>query len=1523
MRSPEIHGRDQDTANFTGVCGTGNSWKRGNAPVDLAVQAGGVARHFPVFCCQSSPAFHGLGPSPTSCGSLQAIQALNQTSFDVTFRTLRDRKLYAGKLAQLDCVDVRVYGSAESIITASRIPDEFDDNYVRNYLSRFGQGQAFRQKWQQTVQSCPQARRLVFFSYVGQVRTCIKCYQEGHEAANCTVRFCNKCQTVGHIASDCTNDIVCNNCNKEGHTARRCPTSYANKLQLENKWTKGPEAVVDKSTCSSGGVPAQVEQTESETVAQDSPMSQGQDPDEQDNSEEESADSSEEDTEEKMELILTPSPGNESESTQPKTEAQSKTSRRKNRRRNKVRGKNNEPPNQNNEIEQAVTHELMAKETGVKKTTISETTGTSSDEKDSEFTGMEVGKMTAKRPAASTRSDDEECHISHVEETALWEREWGGQALWSLGTPNARGVGILLSPSLDLNVVKKFCDEDGRVVCVVLSNGTRSLRICNVYAPNEAAERSDFYRSLSNFLSNADPTILCGDFNCIESLSLDKRGGNPNRSSGGAKVLRHLCDNHNLHDPWRQLNPDARVYTWRSGDNSVACRLDRFYVSKSLPNHSHTFLPAYFTDHDCVKIEVLPTIKKKSSLWKCNVSILKNQEVQTDFITSYKDWQTLKPGFPSLRSWWDDVKQRTRSLFIKHSCKIAKEKRDDRYQLNNRLGDLTNQLNAGNVSPATLRQYQRINPSVKLGRLKKFKLTDVDSDSPLFVDALGDQGSVIGPAEFTVNRCQDPPMQTLNTSQRKMLSLNWHCLKHKVPWYDQELNTSRKERSAASNGRKKNISAVRDLAGQVVHEDDEISNVYKEFYAELFTEEPVDPVASDQLCSNLDNTLSTEEVQLLETPLSSDELFNSVHSMAINKCPGSDGLPKEFYITFWHLMGDDLPMVFNEVFDAGELSPSQKFGVVTLLPKKGDELDPKNKRPISLLNTDYKILTKVLNNRLQSVVSSVLHPDQTCGVPGRSIQCNLRLIRDIVVYANNNNIDCAIVSLDQAKAFDRVNISFLHKTLTKMGFGPSFRKWVSILYHDIASSVLVNGSLSSPFALSRGVRQGCPLSPLLYAISLEPFAATVRKDPDMCGVKLPGGYEAKMSLYADDNSAFPTSDKTIVRLFDLVDLYNRGSGSRLNLDKCEGLWLGKWRHRPDSPVNIQWTSGSIRLLGGTFGNIDMPVTNWREGKRKFVETLQVWGTRSLSFTGRVTVANALAAAKLWYIASVFIPPDSVIKEIETALFHFFWDKRREMVSRNTIYLPPEKGGWGLTNIAKKAKCLYSRPFSDILSQASPSKQWDTGCTTRSLYNDLLMKDAHVPTVCLNKRSVPWSLSFQSVQHPLLENRLKDTAWLVAHHALKTNALLYSKWRFIRSGTCPRNNCNGFETMDHVMWSCNEVLLTWTWVEGFIRRWVLSDFRINRHMVIFGIVPTTWPKCKKDVIIYIIAVTRKRIWSSRCEALFDKTFVTHVEIVPYIKECLRSRLKLDFVRLGEAAFLAQWCSSVRWAKVVGGKLRLRF
>ncbi|XP_066299473.1 uncharacterized protein [Branchiostoma lanceolatum] len=313
--------------------------------------------------------------------SLQAVQALNQTAFDVTFRTLHERKLYAGKLAQLDSIDVRVYGSSETIVTASRIPDEFDDNYVRTWLSRYGQVLVSKMV---TYRDKPTIRngnrqykmvlkpgvnipsswrmadgRLVFFRYVGQVRTCLKCHQEGHEVANCTVSFCNKCQTVGHIAADCTNAIVCNNCHKEGHIARRCPTSYSNKLQLGNTWTRGPEPEAGGSNPPAAGpvqptptapqVPAAGPVQPTPTAPQaltDQSTPEGESLDsssqvsyDQDSSGAEDAEFSDaqEPQEEGRELFLaaTPSSGNQSEGTQSPEGDQRKSSRRSRRRANK------------------------------------------------------------------------------------------------------------------------------------------------------------------------------------------------------------------------------------------------------------------------------------------------------------------------------------------------------------------------------------------------------------------------------------------------------------------------------------------------------------------------------------------------------------------------------------------------------------------------------------------------------------------------------------------------------------------------------------------------------------------------------------------------------------------------------------------------------------------------------------------------------------------------------------------------------------------------------------------------------------------------------------------------------------------------------------------------------------------------------------------------------------------------------------------------------------------------------------
>ena len=175
----------------------------------------------------------------------------------------------------------------------------------------------------------------------------------------------------------------------------------------------------------------------------------------------------------------------------------------------------------------------------------------------------------------------------------------------------------------------------------------------------------------------------------------------------------------------------------------------------------------------------------------------------------------------------------------------------------------------------------------------------------------------------------------------------------------------------------------------------------------------------------------------------------------------------------------------NQAHADGFLSLSQRTGYITLLCK--DKEHPEllsNWRPISLLNVDYKIISKVLANRLRKVLSHIVHSDQTCSVPGRTIMDNLHLLRNIVDYCEQKRCQCAIVSYDQTKAFDRVSHEFLFRVLKAFGFNDSFIKWIQVLYNSVSSRVLVNGFLSDVFLIYSSVRQGCSLSPLLYILCI-------------------------------------------------------------------------------------------------------------------------------------------------------------------------------------------------------------------------------------------------------------------------------------------------------------------------------------------------------------------------------------------------------------------------------------------------------
>ena len=322
-----------------------------------------------------------------------------------------------------------------------------------------------------------------------------------------------------------------------------------------------------------------------------------------------------------------------------------------------------------------------------------------------------------------------------------------------------------------------------------------------------------------------------------------------------------------------------------------------------------------------------------------------------------------------------------------------------------------------------------------------------------------------------------------------------------------------------------------------------------------------------------------------------------------------------------------------------------------------------------------------------------MHEDQTCGVPGRSIFSNLYLIRDLIEYCSAKNLPLAIISLDQEKAFDRVNWNFLDRVLQKMNFGPEFRQWIRVIYSEISSACLHSGYVTSFFEISRGARQGDPLSSLLYTLVAEVLGAAIRNCKDIRGVRLPGSSEeSKIGQYADDGDLTLVDDFSVSRAFEIIRIYEKGSGSKLNLGKTEGMWFGSMAGRRDGPVDIKWRTDCIKVLGIFFttSSRDFECLNWNFRIEKLAKRLESWKFRNLSLKGKSMIINTLALSGLWYTGSVVPLPAWAEKKINKIIFDFLWSGKNEQIKRDVCYLPYELGGLKVVNVALKCKALLAR-----------------------------------------------------------------------------------------------------------------------------------------------------------------------------------------------------------------------------------------
>ena len=340
-----------------------------------------------------------------------------------------------------------------------------------------------------------------------------------------------------------------------------------------------------------------------------------------------------------------------------------------------------------------------------------------------------------------------------------------------------------------------------------------------------------------------------------------------------------------------------------------------------------------------------------------------------------------------------------------------------------------------------------------------------------------------------------------------------------------------------------------------------------------------------------------------------------------------------------------------------------------------------------------------------------MHEDQTCGVPGRSIFSNLYLIRDLIEYCSAKNLPLAIISLDQQKAFDRVNWTFLDRVLQRMNFGPEFRQWIRVIYSEISSACLHSGYVTSFFEVSCGACQSDPLSSLLYTLVAEVLRAAIRNCKDIRGIRLPGSSEeSKTGQYADDGDLQTlVDDFSISKAFEIIHIFEKGSGSWLNLGKTEGMLFGSMAGRRDGPVDIKWRTDYVKVLGIFFttSSRDLECLNWNFRIEKLAKRLESWKFRNFSLKGKSITINTLALSGLWYTGSVVPLPAWAEKKINQIIFDFLWSGKNEQIKRQVCYLPHELGGLNVVNVALKYKALLARGVVFITDSQYKAK-WVSG-----------------------------------------------------------------------------------------------------------------------------------------------------------------------------------------------------------------------
>jgi len=444
--------------------------------------------------------------------------------------------------------------------------------------------------------------------------------------------------------------------------------------------------------------------------------------------------------------------------------------------------------------------------------------------------------------------------------------------------------------------------------------------------------------------------------------------------------------------------------------------------------------------------------------------------------------------------------------------------------------------------------------------------------------------------------------------------------------------------------------------------------------------------------------------QALMKEVDEEEIKAALSSFQKDKSPGPDGWSIEFFLDLFEVLGNDLRLVVEDTRISGRIPASFNSTFIALIPKSDNALSLKDFRPISLCNCIYKIIAKIIARRLKSILSGNISDEQFGFLEGRQIHEAIGVAQEGLHSLKTKNLRGAVLKIDLAKAYDKVSWLYLRLLLTHLGFGIDFIRWVMSCITTVSFSVLINGAASPFFHAERGLRQGCPLSPLLFLLVAEGLSRAILEAKALGrfkGIQVAPNLYITHLLFVDDVLIFCSGTRGESKILrDMLDLFSKATGMDINVGKSSLI-----SHRL-SPREVEDITGhfpfthsgmdeGLKYLGFYLKANLYQSRDWYWLIGKVEKRLKGWSHKWLSRAGRlVLVKSVLEAIPVYWLSLSWIPL-GILEKIRRLCFRYLWSGKSEnqvtpWVGWKKIAIPKGLGGWGLKNIFHFAKALAAK-----------------------------------------------------------------------------------------------------------------------------------------------------------------------------------------------------------------------------------------